>query len=69
MSTATALAKEVTTAKVGQPAPDFDLPSTKNMETLAENVKLVRLRGQMVNLAFLSARFYVRLSDGIDGFF
>ena len=27
-------------AKVGQPAPDFDMASTKNIETLGENVKL-----------------------------
>jgi len=39
-ATATGTATENTAAiaKVGQPAPDFDMPSTKNLETLAENV-------------------------------
>jgi len=42
MSTAAALGKEkiIMMAKVGQPVPDFNMASTKNMETLAENVKL-----------------------------
>jgi hypothetical protein len=35
--TATAVAVEK--AQVGQPAPDFDMASTKNIEKLNENVK------------------------------
>ncbi|MEO5858374.1 MAG: redoxin domain-containing protein, partial [Pyrinomonadaceae bacterium] len=48
MSTATATATERTAAiaKVGQPAPDFNLPSTKNIDTLAENVKLSDYKGK-----------------------
>ena len=59
MSTATALAKETTTtlAKVGQPAPDFDMPSTKNMETLAENVKLSDYAGKWLVLLFYPLDF------------
>ena len=57
MSTATALAKEITTAKVGHPAPDFNLPSTKNMETLAENVKLADYAGKWLILLFYPLDF------------
>ena len=57
MSTATALAKEIVTAKVGQPAPDFDMPSTKNMETLAENVKLSDFKGKWLVLLFYPLDF------------
>ena len=57
MSTATALAKEIVTAKVGQPAPDFDMPSTKNMETLAENVKLSDYKGKWLILLFYPLDF------------
>ncbi len=48
MSTATAPAMEkpLSFAKVGQPAPDFNMPSTKNMETLAENVNLSDYAGK-----------------------
>lgn len=58
-STATALANEkvVTFAKVGKPAPDFDLPSTKNMETLAENVKLSDYKGKWLVLLFYPLDF------------
>ena len=57
--TATALAKEKTieTAKVGQPAPDFNLPSTKNFETLAENVKLSDYAGKWLVLLFYPLDF------------
>ncbi len=61
MSTATATATEnkteVTFAKVGQPAPDFNLPSTKNMETLAENVKLSDYAGKWLILMFYPLDF------------
>ena len=59
MSTGTALAKEKTIefAKVGQPAPDFDLASTKNMETLAENVKLSDYAGKWLILLFYPLDF------------
>lgn len=59
MSTGTATATEntVTMAKVGQPAPDFNLPSTKNMDTLAENVKLSDYRGKWLILVFYPLDF------------
>jgi peroxiredoxin (alkyl hydroperoxide reductase subunit C) len=59
MSTATAPAKENTTtlAKVGQPAPDFNMPSTKNMETLGENVKLSDYKGKWLILMFYPLDF------------
>ena len=61
MSTATATAlekkQEVTYAKVGQPAPDFNLPSTKNIETLAENVKLSDYKGKWLILMFYPLDF------------
>lgn len=61
MSTATGTATEtkpeITFAKVGQPAPDFNLPSTKNMETLAENVKLSDYKGKWLILLFYPLDF------------
>ncbi|HNQ15136.1 MAG TPA: peroxiredoxin [Pyrinomonadaceae bacterium] len=61
MSTATGTAYEnknvVTFAKVGQPAPDFDLPSTKNLETLKENVKLSDYKGKWLILMFYPLDF------------
>ncbi len=59
MATATAKALEntVTYAKVGQPAPDFNLPSTKNMETLAENIKLSDYKGKWLILLFYPLDF------------
>ena len=59
MSTATAKAIENTfrLAKVGQAAPDFDLPSTKNLETLAENVKLSDYTGKWLILLFYPLDF------------
>lgn len=56
---ATALAKEnkVEIAKVGQPAPDFNLPSTKNLETLKENVKLSDYKGKWLILLFYPLDF------------
>jgi peroxiredoxin (alkyl hydroperoxide reductase subunit C) len=44
-------------AKVGQAAPDFDMPSTKNIEKLNENVKLSDYQGQWVVLLFYPLDF------------
>ncbi len=61
MATATGTAFENTTAptlaKVGQRAPDFNLPSTKNIETLAENVKLSDYTGKWLILLFYPLDF------------
>lgn len=59
MSTASGTAPENTTklAQVGQPAPDFNMPSTKNMETLAENVKLSDYKGKWLVLLFYPLDF------------
>lgn len=59
MSTATGTATETTTklAKVGQPAPDFNMPSTRNMDTLAENVKLSDYKGKWLILLFYPLDF------------
>jgi peroxiredoxin (alkyl hydroperoxide reductase subunit C) len=54
---ATALDNTVTLAKVGQPAPDFNMPSTRNMETLAENVKLSDYAGKWLILLFYPLDF------------
>ena len=63
MSTATKTARETLKktanefAKVGQPAPDFNMPSTKNMETLDENVKLSDYKGKWLVLLFYPLDF------------
>jgi peroxiredoxin len=61
MSTATGTATTETApiiiAKVGQPAPDFDMPSTKNIETLKENVKLADYKGKWLILMFYPLDF------------
>ena len=44
-------------AKVGQPAPSFDMPSTKNIEKLNENVKLADYSGQWLVLLFYPLDF------------
>jgi alkyl hydroperoxide reductase subunit AhpC len=46
-----------TAAKVGQPAPDFDMPSTKNIEKLDENVKLSDYEGKWLVLLFYPLDF------------
>ncbi len=46
-----------TAAKVGEKAPDFDMPSTKNIEKLNENVKLSDYAGQWVVLIFYPLDF------------
>ena len=77
MSTATGTATEntVTFAKVGQPAPDFNMPSTKNLETLAENVKLSDYKGKWLILLFYPLDFtfvcpteLISFSDRLDEF-
>src|ERR687884_1937635 len=52
---ATAAARQ--TAMVGQPAPDFDMASTKNLEKLNENVKLSDYRGKWLVLLFYPLDF------------
>jgi peroxiredoxin (alkyl hydroperoxide reductase subunit C) len=44
-------------AKVGRPSPDFDMPSTKNIEKLDENVRLSDYQGQWVVLLFYPLDF------------
>jgi len=44
-------------AKVGQAAPDFDMPSTKNIEKLNENVTLSDYQGKWVVLLFYPLDF------------
>ncbi len=44
-------------ALVGKPAPDFNMPSTKNLETLEENVKLSDYRGKWLVLFFYPMDF------------
>ncbi|MBK7705659.1 MAG: peroxiredoxin [Acidobacteria bacterium] len=55
--TATENVNEVAFAKVGKPAPDFNLPSTKNLETLKENVKLSDYKGKWLILMFYPLDF------------
>lgn len=75
MSAATATATEntVTIAKVGKPAPDFNMPSTKNIDTLAENVKLSDYKGKWLILLFYPLDFtfvcpteLIHFSDRLD---
>jgi peroxiredoxin (alkyl hydroperoxide reductase subunit C) len=75
MSAATGTATEgtVTLAKVGQPAPDFNLPSTRNIDTLKENVKLADYNGKWLILLFYPLDFtalcpteLTHFSDRID---
>ncbi len=56
-ATGTALENKTTMAKVGQPAPDFNMPSTKNMESLAESVKLSDYKGKWLVLLFYPLDF------------
>jgi peroxiredoxin (alkyl hydroperoxide reductase subunit C) len=44
-------------AKVGRQAPDFEMPSTKNIEKLNENVKLSEYKGQWLVLLFYPLDF------------
>ena len=55
MTAATATATEK--AMVGQPAPNFDMASTKNIEKLNEGVKLEDYKGRWVVLLFYPLDF------------
>ena len=73
--TKTAFENTVTLAKVGQPAPDFDMPSTKNIDTLAENVKLSDYKGKWLILLFYPLDFtfvcpteLINFSDRLEDF-
>lgn len=58
MSTSTAPAiAPAEIAKVGQPAPSFDMASTKNLETLEENVRLSDYKGKWTILLFYPLDF------------
>ena len=66
--TATAVAIEK--AMVGQPAPDFDMASTKNLEKLNENVKLADYKGRWLVVLFYSHRAWIntpRDKGGVEG--
>lgn len=76
-ATATALdaTNAPTFAKVGETAPDFEMASTKNMETLAENVKLSDYRGKWLVMMFYPLDFtfvcpteLTAFSDNLDQF-
>ncbi len=77
MSTAAGTATEntVTLAKVGQPAPDFNMPSTKNIDTLGDNVKLSDYKGKWLILMFYPLDFtfvcpteLIHFSDRLEEF-
>src|SRR5580765_7066900 len=53
----TAVAGTYESAQVGKPAPDFEIPSTKNIEKLNEPVKLSDYRGKWVVLLFYPLDF------------
>src|SRR3982750_4747295 len=61
MATVTETARDTaiatTIAKVGKPAPDFKMPSTKNIDTLGENVKLSDYKGKWLILMFYPLDF------------
>jgi peroxiredoxin (alkyl hydroperoxide reductase subunit C) len=44
-------------SQVGKPAPDFNLPSTKDLETLEENVRLSDYKGKWLVLFFYPMDF------------
>lgn len=48
---------EITFAKVGELAPDFEMASTKNIETLAENVRLSDYAGKWLVMMFYPLDF------------
>ena len=51
------MATTTQTAMVGQPAPDFDMASTKNVEKLNENVRLSDYRGKWLVMVFYPLDF------------
>ena len=74
-TTATAIENTFRLAKVGAPAPDFDMPSTKNIETLKENVKLSDYTGKWLILLFYPLDFtfvcpteLIHFSDRLEEF-
>jgi peroxiredoxin (alkyl hydroperoxide reductase subunit C) len=56
-ATATAATAAIDKAMVGQPAPDFEMGSTKNLEKLDQNVKLSDYKGKWVVLLFYPLDF------------
>lgn len=54
--------------QVGQKAPDFDMPSTKNLSTLAENVKLSDYKGKWLVLFFYPLDFTFVCPTEVTGF-
>jgi len=52
-----ATAKSIEKAQIGQPAPDFDMASTRNIEKLDANVKLSDYQGKWVVLLFYPLDF------------
>src|SRR5690349_19488179 len=71
----TAAAVALEKAQVGQPAPDFDMASTKNIEKLNENVKLSDYKGKWLVMVFYPLDFtfvcpteLVGFSDRIEEF-
>lgn len=67
--------EEVRYAKVGEPAPAFQLPSTKNMKTLEEDVSLQDYQGKWLILFFYPLDFtfvcpteITAFSDRVDDF-
>jgi peroxiredoxin (alkyl hydroperoxide reductase subunit C) len=57
MSATATAAISVEKAMVGQPAPDFEMASTKNLEKLDQNVKLADYKGKWVVLLFYPLDF------------
>lgn len=55
-------------AKVGQPAPDFDMRSTKDLATLEERVRLSDYRGEWLILFFYPADFTFVCPTEVRGF-
>src|SRR5690606_34657927 len=58
----------VSVAKVGQPAPPFDMRTTRNLETLEERVRLSDYRGQWLILFFYPADFSFVCPTEVRGF-
>jgi peroxiredoxin (alkyl hydroperoxide reductase subunit C) len=56
-ATATAATAAIDKAMVGQPAPDFEMGSTRNLEKLDQNVKLADYKGKWVVLLFYPLDF------------
>ncbi|MGQ9897810.1 MAG: peroxiredoxin [Acidobacteriota bacterium] len=61
-------AKECFMLQVGQPAPNFDMASTKNIDTLKERVKLEDYRGKWLVLFFYPLDFTFVCPTEVTGF-